>query len=419
MKKLTIISIIILLANTLSAQWIQQNTNYPENRSLLEIFFIDENQGWVVGEDDTFSSSYGTYNGGEDWETCFLFGTFHSVFFTDENNGWAVGNDGIIWHTNNGGIGFTGVWEEQQSNSNLHLVSVYFTDSLNGWIGASTLSCNTIYQIHHTTDGGENWEEQHNGSGNLLDIFFIDSLNGWVVGGQNILQTVDGGENWTNINIGIDHGQLNAIYFADQMNGWIVGEGEPPYGIILNTNNGGESWKQQTSLSVPYLNDIAFADSLNGWAVGTEGAIINTSNGGDNWEFQESGTSIDLYSISLADKENAWICGRKSIILHTNNGGFVGITESSKIKSSFKVFPNPIYNEAIIEFDLSKTSDVYLSVYNFYGQVVKLIYKGQKNKGNHKINWGSRDLPKGTYFIKLQTDAGIFTQKVLIISELP
>ena len=55
-----------------------------------------------------------TYDAGESWEVQFINRSeiLNSVYFTDENNGWVVGDNGIILHTTNGGVSFV---EEEQT----------------------------------------------------------------------------------------------------------------------------------------------------------------------------------------------------------------------------------------------------------------------------------------------------------------
>ena len=52
------------------------------------------------------------------------------IFFIDANNGWVVGENGIILHTTNGGDS----WGIQTSGTEEKLLSVSFADSAVGWI---------------------------------------------------------------------------------------------------------------------------------------------------------------------------------------------------------------------------------------------------------------------------------------------
>ncbi|MFM7150608.1 MAG: WD40/YVTN/BNR-like repeat-containing protein, partial [Gemmataceae bacterium] len=75
-----------------------------------------------------------------------------SVFFIEDRQGWSVGDDGVIWHTIDGGKN----WERQPSGVRASLRSVHFIDPFVGWIaGREELpgggSCGVVL---YTRDGG-------------------------------------------------------------------------------------------------------------------------------------------------------------------------------------------------------------------------------------------------------------------------
>ena len=104
--------------------------------------------------------------------------------FINENDGWCVGDNGTIMHTSDGGAN----WGIQYDNYYISLHSICFADHLNGWIvGRNGSGFNTDCVILHTVDGGSTWTEQvniiHN---NLCDVFFANSDTGWVVGSSGV-----------------------------------------------------------------------------------------------------------------------------------------------------------------------------------------------------------------------------------------
>ena len=120
---------------------------------------------------------------------------------------------------------------------------------------------------------------------NPLDVDFIDDLNGFLVGTDRlILETNDGGVSWKERNLDIPsegNFRLISIDFKDQ-EGWIAGQP----GLILHTNDGGKTW---TRLDLgnklpgdPYLITTIDYDSAE--LATTAGAIYKTTDGGTNWE---------------------------------------------------------------------------------------------------------------------------------------
>src|SRR4029453_7158398 len=53
----------------------------------------------------------------------------HAVQFIDQSEGWAVGDDGVIWHSIDGGK----TWERQKSGTRASLRGVHFQTPYTGW----------------------------------------------------------------------------------------------------------------------------------------------------------------------------------------------------------------------------------------------------------------------------------------------
>jgi photosystem II stability/assembly factor-like uncharacterized protein len=147
-----------------------------ENDGLFGLF-VDEERAVALGDHDYVVISiapWGPYSWphGEELFTQKLINThfrFEDVFFVDENLGWVVGSRSywpgftgqIILHTADGGAR----WETQRESSNpshlfsyLRLDSVYFVDALNGWaVGVSDDGHDAIL---HTSNGGQTWESR-------------------------------------------------------------------------------------------------------------------------------------------------------------------------------------------------------------------------------------------------------------------
>lgn len=85
-----------------------------------------------------------------------------------------------------------------------------------------------------------------------------------------------------------------SVSFVSPKLGWVVGES----GVIINTTNGGQSWKQQESGTTYTLRSVSFCDSVNGWAVGS-GVKLKTTNGGKNWTVVKFDTSIYIRNLKV------------------------------------------------------------------------------------------------------------------------
>ena len=100
---------------------------------------------------------------------------FMSNCFIDENTGWSAGNNGTIVKTTNGGD----TWFSQSINTSDNIHSIFFVDSLNGWIALYEFVPERHGSVMHTTDGGETWTTQLEiWSYTLHSVYFTDLRNG-------------------------------------------------------------------------------------------------------------------------------------------------------------------------------------------------------------------------------------------------
>ena len=62
---------------------------------------------------------------------------------------------------------------------------------------------------------------------------------------------------------------LHAVYFLDQNRGWVTGSG----GTLLETIDGGQTWRRLLQLTKDNLRDVYFADEKTGWLVAERDAL--------------------------------------------------------------------------------------------------------------------------------------------------
>lgn len=249
------------------------------------VYFVDESNGWIAGSGynaggaaDAEGFIFHTTDGGVNWSLQYNeFGlNMREIFFVDEQNGWVVGNTPsytapYILHTNDGGIS----WVEQYIQvatipPYFDLRSVYFINATRGWaVGLDGI-------ITQTTDGGNNWIAQTiQTTGNIKQVGFFDAENGWALAGNGIHFSTDGGNTWNlSPDNGVGVGLSNAIAFAD--NNPNFGWGVATFGFGFRTTDGGATWYEVNTSTTKNLNAISFIN-YKGWAVGNEGTIIHFS----------------------------------------------------------------------------------------------------------------------------------------------
>ncbi len=276
---------------------------------LFEVFFLDDQRGWVVG---TAGRIFRTVNGGQSWHMTQwrphrdrhlsreVGPDLYDIFFVSPREGWAVGKDGVIIHTVDGGD----TWVGQDSGVTLSLNAVAFApDGKTGWaVGNEGV-------VRHTTDGGKTWSPQPSGIANhLYDIFVLDAQRAWAVGENgHIIATTNGGQTWTIQRAGGAH--LNAILFLpDGQTGWAVGD----IGYVWKTTDGGATWTRENVGSNRSFYDIVLDEDGNLWVSGSYGTLGRRSPDG-TWQFWTVDTSVHLKGLALTNK--IWLVAQKMTLL--------------------------------------------------------------------------------------------------------
>ena len=75
--------------------------------------------------------------------------------------------------------------------------------------------------------------------------------------------------------------------------------------------------------------------------------------------------------------------------------------------------PNPVTNNANIEFSLNNSTNVNIAVFDILGKKVKDIYAGEMS-GSQNIQMNASELNKGIYFVKLQMNNDVVIKKIVV-----
>ncbi len=92
-----------------------------------------------------------------------------------------------------------------------------------------------------------------------------------------------------------------------------------------------------------------------------------------------------------------------------------GINEITK-PNSLKVFPNPIAETFNVNFTLSESTNLNISIVDITGKLVKELYNGKGFEGENNFSFNKSNLTNGTYFIIIKNNKSIFKNEKIIIS---
>ena len=79
-----------------------------------------------------------------------------------------------------------------------------------------------------------------------------------------------------------------------------------------------------------------------------------------------------------------------------------------------KAFPNPFRSATTISFS-SNGVHVRLSIFNAIGSELKVLVDKTLPRGEHQVNWNSRQLPAGNYYYRLQEGVTQKTKRLIKI----
>jgi hypothetical protein len=75
------------------------------------------------------------------------------------------------------------------------------------------------------------------------------------------------------------------------------------------------------------------------------------------------------------------------------------------------------YDSTTIKFELPKTSDVTLTVYDILGREVSVLVNERRNAGAYEVSFDGSNLASGVYFYRLQAGDYDSTKKLLWVKE--
>ncbi len=80
---------------------------------------------------------------------------------------------------------------------------------------------------------------------------------------------------------------------------------------------------------------------------------------------------------------------------------------------TISVYPNPTSQNTIINYNSSVEEEVIIVLYNSLGQKVIDVYQGNIQQGENTIEISSENLPKGVYYLNINSNTGMETIKII------
>ncbi|MEI6852317.1 MAG: T9SS type A sorting domain-containing protein [Bacteroidota bacterium] len=372
-------------------QWIPL-TSAP-NATLTSVYFVSADTGYVSSFEGNL---YKTTNGGLNFNQINSNGPAFSLCFLNAHKGFGA-RDNYLLVTQNGGAN----WYTSYTNPNfIEIKNICFPDKRHGF--ATAWSNEVRIYVLKTINGGTTWDTIGFHDPNLpilQSVFFKDSLNGYLGRDDGkISKTTDGGISWATVQVDIAHTVItNSIYFPTADTGYAATIENGVYRTI----DGGNTWNHLVFNFLAQLNSIWFTDANHGFVAGGDDinymVLYKTIDGGNSWSQCLAGTH-SLNAMYFVDSMPGYAVGNGAIFKFTNT---TGIKDNELSNEDITIYPNPAKTNLYIN---GLSTSAIVEVYNISGKLLLL-----KPLYDQTIDISS--LETGLYFIKFTTKEGCVVRK--------
>lgn len=398
----------------------------PTTKDLRKCFFINSGTGWISGDSGIILR---TTNSGNNWiiQTTNISKEIHANFFLNERLGWALSwqldfdstayPGTIILKTTNGGNNWTA---NLFKDTNYYFSSVYFLDSLRGFLGG------VPKLILYTSDGGNTWNEIDSDSIStqgfpIKKISFLNNNTGFACGGLMdfgglVWKTTNSGLNWKAFPIGPDAITDISVFSADTL---FATSGDFKFGAnFYKSVNGGINW---TNYSLDYfgiVTSIDFRTKNEGWmTIGYQQKFFLTTDRGNNWTMLDPPSNSSIFDFCFPDSLNGWAVGAEGRILKYNY--LVNVHENEiALDKQFRLhqnYPNPFNPITNLGYGIRNLGFVTLKTYNIEGKEVAVLINEKKSPGQYNVKFDGTNFPSGIYFYRLEVDGKIIDTKRMVL----
>lgn len=97
-----------------------------------------------------------------------------------------------------------------------------------------------------------------------------------------------------------------------------------------------------------------------------------------------------------------------------NLSSITNLKEQYSNALNLSIFPSPANEDISVMFDLLEDKKVEINLVDVLGKTVKSIAKQQLANGNHAVTISVHDLSKGVYFVKVNVNEVISTEKIIV-----
>lgn len=422
-----IAAISMALSCTATAQWTKIAGPQVADVFFYNVDFENESVGYAIGSTSSATSVYKTTDGGVSWTALKGLGLspFNFIFF-DENTGVVGGRAPgckctALSRTTDGGKTWKldsirspdGTIQQVPASFGINVFSMYNSTT------AYAAGSNGV--IVKTADAGATWIRTNVTSttdfmagislGSEEKVYGIAAPITNLYSPNIFYRTTNAGQSWQSVPDFVSGAGFGELKFIGPETGF-AGGGNGSQAVIYKTIDGGGSWnmKHAAGDAQSSIYGINFVDHNTGYAIGSNGLILRTDNGGETWTPEISGSTEPLQGISITDK-NVYVVGRNGTVLRRSLGASgVGPGPGASEATRVMLTPNPITTSATVSHPGLAREGGYLAIYDLLGREARRIPGGTAT-----LQFSREGLASGSYIYRIIVGAEVVATGTMMV----
>ena len=324
----------------------------------------------------------------------------------------SAGPDGELYSVgalNSAGVSVTKSTTAQNPDSAISWTNAKFVDldgSLSGWT-----------QVNPAGLLGQAWIDVDRsdgpGRGNVYVLASVDRYSNYDPGDVMFSRSTDGGNTWdysTRINTDID-----TYPFAYQ---WFGTMSVAPNGRIdavwLDTRNAPANNDVMSELYYSYSIDQGITWSENHRLSESFDPHVGWPNQNKMGDYFDMVSGNDGAHLAWANTIN----GEQDVYYSFIDPLYVGIEDKTEntYNFSFINYPNPVIDKTTLRYELQKSSEINIMIFDIYGNEIEVVANETKQAGIHNTVFDASGLARGVYFCRLTAGSMSETIKLTVIN---